>query len=157
MYGLKIIIFFISVCVFFQSCKEPEEYPIVPSIELQSFNQIYSTEQGMSRFKLNFRLVDGDGDIGYKSDEYTDSVNLYIKFFELVNDSFVVADNYSLYKARIPYVQPEGANKAIKADISMDVELINFAINDTFKFEFFIKDRSYHKSNVIVSPAFIRY
>lgn len=156
MYGLKISIFFVSVFLFFTSCKKTEEYPIEPFIEWQSFIKNNSFNDGLEHYQLLFKITDGDGDIGYKTNEDPDSANLFISFYEQINGEFVLSTKNDVYKSRLPYVQPNGATKAIKADVEIDVALLKSSLRDTFRFEFYINDRAMHKSNTIQSPVFIK-
>lgn len=155
MQGLKISIFLIAVFVFLHSCKKPETYPIEPFIEWQSFTEVDTVSNGISKYQLIFKLTDGDGDIGFNDQEHPSSGNIFLSFYEMENDSFVLSDLYNSYKARMPFVQPNGATKGIKADVFMDIDLITMAMKDTFRFELYVVDRASHKSNTLVSPTYV--
>ena len=57
--------------------------------------------------------------------------------------------------SRIPYLTPDGKNKALKGEILRELNLPFPLVNDTMKYDIFIYDRGLHQSNTITTPEFI--
>ena len=106
---------------------------------------------------LVFEIIDGDGDIGYNEWDTTgifskDSIwhnNLFLSLFELEDGQLVLINDSIKY--RTPFVQPQGQNQNLKADILIDYQF-TYNINnelkyDTIMFEFYMYDRTQNMSN----------
>ncbi len=75
--------------------------------------------------------------------------------FQLINLLFPL--NY-----RIPYITPEGNNKALSAEIRIKMLAPYYSpflnIGDTVRYDFYIKDRAGHQSNTATTgDVIIRY
>ena len=126
------LLIFATLLVF--ACKKPDEYPVIPAIEYKS---AYTTKdnQGFDQlFCVTISFTDGDGDIGY-------------------NGVWNTID--TPVSSRIPYLTPDGKNKALKGDILRELNLPFPLLNDTMKYDIFIYDRALHQSNTITTPEFI--
>jgi hypothetical protein len=161
----KIGLFFLCLTVLV-SCKPEEEYPIIPAIEFNSF--VPDGDEG----KLTINFTDGDGDIGLKESDIrppfdTSSVyfnNCFIDYEEKVNGQWQAGldqlGNPVQFKYRIPYVTPEGQNKALKGKIDVNITPFYYnplsANSDTIRFRIKIVDRELHESNEVISDEIIR-
>ena len=149
----------------FNGCKKPDEFPLVPFIE---FKSIYSEKDAQGYDQKVFVLVsftDGDGDIGYHSREsgLNDAIfddpasqyynNFIVKTFILQNGIWNTID--TPVSARIPYLTPEGPNKALRGEISREFALPIALVQDTLRYDIFIYDRSLNQSNTITTSPII--
>ncbi len=149
----------------FTSCEKPDEYPLEPSIE---FVSIYSTKNAQgydNKVFVSISFTDGDGDIGYHAREsgLNDPIfddpsspyynNFIVKTLILQNGLWNSID--TPVSARIPYLTPEGANKALKGKIERELTVPIPLDLDTLRYEIFIYDRSLNKSNTIVTPEIL--
>jgi len=150
------------VLAIISGCKKTNEYPLIPSITFKSL----TTTQDASGYDLGSHVIvtftDGDGDIGYHNSgngyPYDDTSSIYYyNFVVKLQQKKVGIWNTDTFKlsGRIPYLTPEGNNKALKGDIGMDIPLIKHVTNDTMRYEIFIYDRALHKSNVITTDEIV--
>lgn len=161
----KIGLFLLSSVILW-SCKPEDQYPDTPAIEYNSF--VADGDAG----KLTINFTDGDGDIGLKESDIqppfdTSSVyfnNCFIAYEEKVNGQWQTGldqlGNPVTFKYRVPYVTPEGQNKALKGKI--DIFITPFYYNpmsvdsDTIRFKIKLVDRALHESNEVISEEIIR-
>ena len=138
------------------SCKKIETLPATPSVKFTSFavfdttDILGNTEKGG---RLKFYFEDGDGDMGLAepSAGQTDTTNLFLTLYRKTNGAMVLApDNDPLKPSayRIPYMTRTGTNKILKGTISVTFVYLFWSPTDTIRYNFFIKDRAGHVSNV---------
>jgi hypothetical protein len=149
---------------FISGCLKPENYPDIPEIEYMNFVSLYDTGQYPVRGILVFSFRDGDGDIGLNSGSDTlppynkDGdyyYNLVISYFEKRNGIFDSVVTDPPFSSRIPVLNPDYPDKAIKGIIYDTVPLNPRPVYDTIRFSVFIYDRALHRSNVITTPEII--
>ncbi len=172
-YHIKLLLIF-SLIISVFSCTKPEQFSPIPQItfshiELRdTVEKIGQSGNIVKLSKLHFDLIDGDGDVGLKENEIftvengTDTVylfNFYLKLFRLKNGELVEPEIKAPTNYRIPYIEPIGQNKLLKAEISVDFTYNYDAKNklpyDTISYEFYLYDRKGNISNTINSPVFI--
>jgi hypothetical protein len=155
----KILIFFLVTCpLAFLSCLDDNDYPVEPQIQFINFKTLINeqniTEQGV----LTFSFTDGDGDIGlYDSDTTAPyDYNFYITYYEKQKGVLTKVDLPFTLNSRIPILNNNGSNKAIKGEIE-DTLFVNNALSqyDTILFEFYIVDRKLHQSNILKTPEIV--
>lgn len=158
------LVFFLITFVIFSSCKKQQIYPDEPSIEFKSMEKI-PNETGVDMeafFTISF--TDGDGDIGLKEEDtlapYNQGseyyYNFYIFYLEKQNGEFVEVQTPTDFHSRIPYVEPDLAQRGIRGEIEIRLFINNMASQyDTIKFRSYIYDRALNKSNIIESPEII--
>ena len=154
-----IVIIFVSAILI--ACPNPKKYSEIPEIE---FRQVVlkDTVDGLGNnvklFKLIFGITDGDGNIGFRDDETpyiyngdTLDNNFFTTLHEVINGDTIEADSSVQRNFRVPYVEPEGQNKTLIAEIIIDIE---FSYNqsgelpyDSIFYEFYIVDRELNESN----------
>jgi len=157
----KILILIITVLLSGLSCKKIESLPEIPSISFKSFILIDTIDALGNEGKigeLTFDFEDGDGDIGLTQPDSlsADSANfnLFFTLFGKIDGEFIEVSENDLetpLNYRIPYIEKEGQNKALKGEIQIDFIYLLFE-HDTIKYSFFIVDRALHKSNVETTP-----
>jgi hypothetical protein len=146
-------------------CPEITRYSEIPQITYLSHSIKDSTNQLGNDQKflvLTFDVIDGDGDIGLSP---ADTVAPYDSIFQynffptlLVKkdglwDTSNVNENETNY--RIPYIEVEN-HKAYKAEIDVEFQFFDATLpGDTVKYEFYILDRAFHKSNVEITPEIV--
>jgi len=159
-----LLIIFAAVILTYNSCKQKEEYPVIPYIQFKSFVKINNSSGKDDKGILTISFTDGDGDIGLsqsdtlppfdsKSEYY---YNFITKYFEQQNDTLIEVTFPDTLNARIPVITPKGNNKNIKGEIEIKIFINNTRSKfDTIAFEVYIYDRALHKSNVITTPRII--
>ncbi len=159
----------ISGLVIFSACPNPQKYSEIPAIEFKQvilFDTIddITLQNPVKAYKLRFGLIDGDGDIGLHEtdtigyDTDTAYVNNFLSIFsEIKNGDTIVVDSLYRYSYRIPYIQPQGQNKTLIADIYIDFTFAYDRYNnlkyDSVMFEFFVIDTALNKSNIVKTPV----
>lgn len=156
-------LFFLSIT--FYSCEKPDEYPLVPAIEFVSMYTTKNAQGYDDKLFVTISFTDGDGDIGYHTREsgLNDPVfddpaspyynNFIVKTLILRNGIWNSID--TPVSARIPYLTPEGPNKALKGKIERELNVPLPLELDTLRYEIFIYDRSLNKSNTIITPEIL--
>ncbi len=160
MSGTKIhIIALVLPLVALLGCKKESFPPTAPDIRFENFYFASDSTTGY----LTFYYHDLNGDIGIKENESNlpNQYDLFVTYYEKVNGKFVkdttIAD--SLFWYRIPYIEPDGANKEIDGTITIRMEPLSFnpfTPNDTFKYSFYIVDRANLPSNVAESDPIVK-
>jgi len=150
-------------------CRKYDHYPIVPHIELNSF-QKFSDTLGIDQIGvLGLSFTDGDGDLGLTAAQNSGvyQFNLFVKYFEKQKGVFkevILTSPNSLtgkpdtlwFNGRIPYLTPVGKSKAISGEITDTLFINNFVSPyDTIKYQIYIKDRALNKSNVVETPEIV--
>ncbi len=159
---------FFAAVTLLTACPKPQSYPEEPQITFEQVELKDSTDLlGNSNkvYRLKFGIIDGDGDIGLKESDTSgiyshDSIysnNLFTTLYEIVNGDTLKVDSSKQRNFRVPYVQPQGQNTTLIADIFVN---INFSRNgdgdltyDSIYFNFYIVDRKLNKSNIQSTPV----
>jgi len=157
----RILILIITVLLSGLSCKKIESLPEIPSISFKNFTLIDTIDALGNEGKigeLTFDFEDGDGDIGLTQPDSlsadSTNFNLFFTLFSKTNGEFIEVSENDLETSlnyRIPYIEKEGQNKALKGEIQVDFIYLLFEY-DTIRYSFFILDRALHKSNVETTP-----
>lgn len=147
----------VSILLFLISCGKIEKLPSEPSIKFTSFEVFDSTDilgNDVKGGRLNFYFEDGDGDLGLAApvlNSGTDSTNLFFTLFRRSGGTLVQAADNDLLKPsdyRIPYMDRQGQNKILHGNICVTFLYLFYSPKDTIKYDFFVKDRAEHESNV---------
>jgi hypothetical protein len=156
---MKIFRYTVSVFLslfFLGACTKIEHISPIPNISFTSFAIFDSTDILGNESKggrLNFFFEDGDGDMGLAvpSENSTDSTNLFFTLYRKKDGVMVpAAIDDPLYPSsyRIPYMVRLGQNKILRGTISVTFLYLFYATTDTVRYDFYIKDRALHESNV---------
>ena len=158
----KILIITIIVLLGGLSCKKIESLPEIPSISFKSFILIDTIDplgNEVKKGELIFDFEDGDGDIGLTQPDSlsadSTNFNLFFTLFCKTDGEFTKVSEDDLetpLNYRIPYIEKEGQNKALKGEIQVDFDYLLTFEYDTIKYSFFIVDRALHKSNIETTP-----
>ncbi|MCD4794104.1 MAG: hypothetical protein K8R54_12770 [Bacteroidales bacterium] len=162
---LSILILLITIL---SACPTPQQYPIEPQL---TFKQIILSDtvdllgNDVKIFKLRFGIIDGDGDIGLMDSDtsgvyHPDSLynkNLFTILFEIIDGDTVEVDPEKQRNFRVPYVEPQGQNKTLIAEIYIDIEFTFQQSGelpyDSIMYNFYIVDRKFNKSNIEKTPV----
>ncbi len=167
----KILIALILASIFMSQCQKIENYPDEPQIEFLEVivkDSIDVLDNKIKHVTLKFKVIDGDGDIGLNeydtlgpfSRDSSYYYNLFIKEYEKIDEEFVeVKDNEFPRNYRIPDLTPEGQNKTLIANVSVEME---YGFSDQiplrfteFKYYFKLADRSFNFSNTDTSSVIV--
>lgn len=146
------------------ACEKLETYPDIPQVE---FVQVYladtidKLENQMKFQKITIKVTDGDGNLGYRR---TDVEGVYGPESEFYNNlkigiSVKKGGEYQRLEAlsknlgyRLPYHEPMGQNKFLRADVEIKVEIplpnMDF---DTIRYDFQVWDRDLNPSEIAYS------
>ena len=162
------IIATISACVKF------EQVSPIPEISYIDFNVVdgYDTllEQEVKIGQLEFNFVDGDADFGVYYEVHSDSslpdsfkYGLFINFYDKIEGVYtqrlftqlnretntfdtIPLHQFVAYNEKLNRV---GQNKTVKGIIRSSIQIASPEdIKDTFRLEFYIRDRALNKSNI---------
>lgn len=147
------------------ACKKPVEYPVEPIIKFESMEVEQGADGYDEKVFVTISFTDGDGDIGYYpresgqnpwifDDPTSQYYNNYIVKTSIRRSGTWVEDTTNV-SARLPYMTPEGAIKALKGEIRRELTLPPLLNRDTLQYDIFIWDRALHKSNIVVTPPVV--
>lgn len=144
------------------SCEDMATYDEKPQI---SFSKVYiadtldALQNKIKLQRVHLEVIDGDGNVGLNRNDTTgpyhpDSLwynNLFVKIYNKeANGSYrELSDLSEKMKYRIPFKEPIGQNKYMKAEVIVKIEIpLEFINYDTIRYEFFIYDRDLQKSEI---------
>ena len=158
----KILLLGLIVAFVIISCEKPKTYSNIPEISFKSMAIVDSIDELGNETKkmlLTFQVFDGDGDIGLQKDdtlelfEPLDNKNLFINFYEKIDGKYVKVDLELPYNYRTPFLEPQGQQKLLKADIEVAISYPKLLFSyDTIKYDFYLYDRELNKSNIVETP-----
>jgi hypothetical protein len=145
------------------SCTKIEHLSPIPNIRFNSF-AIFDTADILGNVskagRLDFYFEDGDGDVGLKAPTggQTDTTNLFFTLYRKTDGVMLPATaDDPLYPSsyRIPYMVRLGQNKILRGTISVTFLYLFATPEDTIQYDFKIKDRGQHESNVATTSEII--
>jgi hypothetical protein len=162
--AFRFTVFSVIAAILIWSCQPLIKYPITPELNFKSLELKPGTDalgNPITKGLLTITVVDGDGDIGLPTNgfpgfEKYDNKNLFIKMMKKTKEGFVEDNPLLPLNYRTPYLQPEGQDKSLIADLEVTLEFTRGSLpKDTvIKFDFFIIDRQFHLSNTAETPEF---
>jgi len=170
---------FILICLLgllYSSCAKKENYPDVPVISYNNFAAYYAgSNNSIDSTILTINFTDGNGDIGYPSQETNVKPDLYVLPLILYTRTnsygpFLVNNNDSvIFPYNIPYITPVGNDKELSGLIKInmgsflqqyiideflaDKNLFDSANPHMMEFKVWMYDRAGNKSNVLTTPV----
>jgi hypothetical protein len=159
--NIRLFFFMLSLTALFlyNACVKPPDYPKEPVIEFASISKqlMKQGKNGEDSISVTFNYTDGDGDLGFPSNEPGTSI--------FVRDG---RDSFLKYEYKIPYIEPQGTGNGISGTININIPTsccIQIDANgtplacelamipfDTIQYLIRIKDRAGNLSNEIVTP-----
>jgi hypothetical protein len=162
--------YILAIILLAASCRKPETYSVVPEITFKELVKNFDAKGVVTSIDIKFDFTDGDGDIGLTQNDVSGSYavnspyyyNLIVDYLEFDKSSGKYIHIYPAspiegdtshvqYNARLPYIVPSGKNKALKGEITQNINTFGFGAK--VKLEFFIYDRALHKSNQLTTPV----
>lgn len=145
---------FTYVAVMLQSCLDKQTASPVPLI---AFNDFQANKDTANLF-LDF--TDGDGDIGLTQSDTVapNNYNCFITYYEKQKGTWVKRDLPVEFNYRIPIINTTTKKKKLTGIIKIELKPFYydpFSKFDTIKYELYIVDRAFNKSNVIETPEII--
>ncbi len=156
------LVYLFIISVVFSSCIKTEEVSPIPEIAFKSLEVglVYDSllEQYLTAGELEFTFIDGDADIGiYEGSVDTvtwneNNYNVFLHPYQKIDTSYIAIELDSSMPP--PYytiwhddkLDRVGQNKTIKGTIS--IIILDLPPYDTIRYEFFIRDRAGHNSNI---------
>lgn len=157
-----IVVVFIMVGIMC-SCKPRKHYPAEPSLEFVSLVKIDNGTGIDDEAVLTVHYTDGDGDLGYNNNEFTDTgradyYNFFITYYEKQNDVWVAPEELkNNFNVRLPrFLSCDNCNEAIDGNIEHILNINNYYSEyDTIRFTCYITDRAGHHSNTVTTPEVV--
>lgn len=168
---LVLITTFLSVL---GSCTKDEKFSEIPSVEFVSYVKYADAAGKDTAVDFIFTLRDGNGDIGFRENEFdnscgADNFNLYLAYEEKSGagyrpkklwlqvvevtpmcDTLVYFDSVQVrFNQRMQSIEPAGNTKSIEAEVRyrMDFASALVLLSSAGRFEFYIRDRAGNRSN----------
>ena len=146
----------IAVMTVAASCSDLETYSEIPRVEFQKVflaDTIDNKDLGnkVKLQEITLQVIDGDGNLGLNRDDHDTLRNLFITVFKKENGQYTrTAD--TTYTYRIPYKQPIGQNKYLRAEVivSMTTPML-YVKYDTVRYEIYVQDRDENLSNTVTT------
>jgi hypothetical protein len=139
----------IILAMFCLYCCEPiEKVSEVPEIAFKSYTPFLVDTLGTTIHagEIVFSFVDGDSDIGM----YNDSANFFLLPFQKLDRAYLPVDSV-IYGRKYTISDDDRLHKygsSLRGEIKLDIFYLVTPPFDTMRYEFFIKDRAGHKSNI---------
>ncbi len=150
------ILFILLISALTFACNKVENFADEPKITQASYTLLKNSIGQDTAVLLKFRFTDGDGDLGVSQNDT--STNLFIDYLEMENGLFkhIFVPNDSTnqilnFNSRInEYSSGPGAEGEVEYSID-----ISFVFADTIRFDYYLRDKAYHKSNLITTGPII--
>jgi hypothetical protein len=134
----------------------------VPTLEFVEFRPSIVADSGFtsSPFQMLLKFTDGDGDLGYKDQNSTDTASIPNDLFVRLN-RVIERDTLDYFGYNLPYLTPDPGkikNPSIQGTITVDftipLSLSNPALDtvEFVTFNVFITDRARNRSNIVRTP-----
>lgn len=150
----KIAFILVLISVLF-ACKKSEQFSDIPYLEFSKY-QLKDSVDALGNIakicELHLYFTDGDGDIGlFEGDTVAPfAYNLFVNYFEMINDSLHQINPSPPFHIRIPNLTPTGQNKSLKVNVKYDVN-VTYRNSDTIQFKLKLFDRALHESEWVSS------
>lgn len=146
----------------------------IPSVEFDGFVKYADAAGEDTAVDFLFTLRDGDGDIGFRENEFdnscgADNFNLYLAYEEKIGpvyrpkklwlqvvevtpacDTLVYFDSVQVrFNQRMQSIEPAGNTKSIEAEVRYRLDFASALVllSNNGRFQFYIRDRAGHFSN----------
>jgi hypothetical protein len=152
----------------FTGCRKIPKFSETPNIQYKDIRTItyFNADQliDSDSIILGVHFEDGDGDIGYPSDQRSeDHIDYFVDVYRRTNGVYALAvfpDTSLTFNGHIPLLAPVSSQGPIEGDIFYTM-IFNYGTDqpadDTLKFLVKIKDRNGNFSNTVESaPVIIR-
>ena len=155
MKALSKIAFILVLILLLLGCKKREQFSDIPYLEFRGYQIKDSVDILGNTTKiceLHLYFTDGDGDVGLFDEDTVApfDYNLFVNYFEMINDSLRQINSSPPFHIRIPNLTPTGQNKSLKVNVKYDIN-VTYRHSDTIQFELKLFDRALHESEWVSS------
>lgn len=144
----------IAVLIAAASCSDLETYSEIPKVEFKKVFLADTIDELDNKVKLqeiSLQVIDGDGNLGLNRNEADSLYNLFITIYKKEKGQYQ-RTNDTIGKYRIPYKQPIGQNKYLRAEVIVNMTTsLSILQYDTIRYEIYIQDRADNLSETITS------
>ena len=144
----------IAILIAAASCSDLETYSETPEVEFQKIflaDTIDDLDNKIKLQEITLQVTDGDGNLGLNRGEADSLNNLFITMYKKERGQYVLAID-TIFKYRIPYKQPIGQNKYLRAEVIVSHTTPQIKIDyDTVRYEIYVQDRADNLSNTITT------
>lgn len=145
----------IAILIAAASCSDVETYSEIPKLEFVKVFLADTTDKELGNKEklqeITLHITDGDGNLGLNRGEADSLNNLFITMYKKEQGQYVLATD-TIFKYRIPYKQPIGQNKYLRAEVIVSHTTPQIKIDyDTVRYEIYVQDRADNLSNTITT------
>jgi hypothetical protein len=145
----------IAILIAAASCSDVETYSEIPKLEFVKVFLADTTDKELGNKEklqeITLQVTDGDGNLGLNRGEADSLNNLFITMYKKERGQYVLAID-TIFKYRIPYKQPIGQNKYLRAEVIVSHTTPQIKIDyDTVRYEIYVQDRADNLSNTITT------
>ncbi|MCF8367281.1 MAG: hypothetical protein K9H16_15945 [Bacteroidales bacterium] len=165
--AIKIFIFIFITGMIFNSCREKEEYPVIPDLEFSNFIKLVHPDGYDTLGILLVSYTDGDGDLGISQFDTT-AYNFFVAYYVMDHGLLEPGTIYNNetgefdpinFNNRFGPLAPDGYEGWIKGEIEDTIKpLFDPRSNkeyDTIQFRVHMIDRAGNSSDTILTPLII--
>ncbi len=150
-----ITVILIAAMAAVSSCTDLESYSEIPKVKFLKVFTADTTDTIGNKViyqDIYLQVIDGDGNLGLtRDDNEKDSSNLTIDFQKKVDGKYIRAFD-SIPKFRIPYKQPIGQNKYLRAEVKVNFTIPKIKVNyDTIRYKIHVRDRAQNTSDTVIT------
>ncbi|ALO17106.1 hypothetical protein L21SP5_03495 [Salinivirga cyanobacteriivorans] len=153
------------ILVLISGCIEIEDPSNIPEIKYKNHQVSYCEDNLGNENKcidLSFELKDGDGNMGLLDSDTTPPFtgiykhNFYYDLWVFEDGGFQLWEDLAINYFDIPYIVPQGQNKILIADVSIDLSFSTSTLPyDTMMLSFYVYDRDLNQSNIEYTDTII--
>lgn len=164
---IKILIIFIIPGLIITSCRDKEEYPIVPALKYENFIKLVHPDGYDTLGILLVSYTDGDGDLGISQFD-TASYNFFVDYYVMDNGVLEPGTIYNSitgefdtinFNNRFGPLAPDDYVGWIKGEIEDTIKPLfdprSTKEYDTIQFRVHMVDRAGHRSDTISTPLIV--
>jgi hypothetical protein len=150
----KIIVILVLTTVILFSCTKKECDGDIPTIQFLRFEQF---EGDSAKMVIGFNDCNGDIGLGQGDSIEPYKYNLYMRYFEKQNGSWIELTPLIPYNYRIPVLY-DGTEDAIEGDIEISMKSYYNPTSgfDTIKYQLYITDRMLNESNTVETTEILK-
>jgi hypothetical protein len=166
-YQITLFLFSIFAIITFNSCYKEPDFALTPEISFNKIEKFIRLDQFSGAKKdsiiLTVNFKDGDGDLGYNSDEIGKKVNqtdynYVVKSSRRIKGKLTEFKPSETFSGFYPKLKTDDKIGPIEGKLSyrIQIETAFWPVKkDTVVFEIFIKDRAGNKSNSISTEPLV--
>lgn len=134
----------------FNGCLKDDNFPVIPEIELISYQTFGNDLSNPDSAWLKFSFKDGDGDLGTNDEN---AKNCFLNYFE--KQGSTVKDYPEFERSyRLPSLTPNAQNKSIEGEITISIKpppIYNPLTDSAYGWKCYVIDRAGNESNEIIT------